>query len=261
MSPLEIILSCINGRSRLAVGSLSQHKIPIQHLTLSLALVLFVIACGDKPGKPQKGPKPKANTKTPQVNNDPENGEFTIEEALAGLKGSRLEVAIQTSMGDIECELFPELAPNTTANFVGLARGLRPYFNDTTKEWVKKPFYDGLTFHRVLPGFMIQGGDPLGLGTGGPGYTIKDELASKLIFDKPGRLAMAHTPYPDSAGSQFFITEGIAPDLNGEYAIFGQCNEGLDIVRAIARVEKTGNPERGRPANEVFIKHIEITYK
>ena len=259
MSLLETMSSCINGRSRLAVGSLIQPKTTLPRVALSLALVLLVIACGDKPGKPKKGPKTKA--KAPEINNDPENGEFTIEEALAGVKGSKLEVAIQTSLGDIECELFPELAPNTVANFVGLARGLRPYLDTTTKEWVKKPFYDGLTFHRVLPGFLIQGGDPLGLGTGGPGYTIKDELASKLIFDKPGRLAMAHTPYPDSGGSQFFITEGVAPDLNGEYAIFGQCNEGLDIVKAIARVEKTGNPDRGRPANQVFIKHIEITYK
>ena len=233
----------------------------MHRVALSLLLGLS-LACGDaKPGKTQKSPKPQTGTKATKTNNDPENGEFTLEEALTGLKGSRLEATIQTSMGDVECELMPELAPNTVANFVGLARGLRPSLNTATNEWVKRPFYDGLTFHRVLPGFMIQGGDPQGFGTGGPGYTIKDEFASKLGFDKPGRLAMAHTPYPNSAGSQFFITEIEVPELNGQYAIFGQCNTGLDIVRAIARVEKKGNPEMGRPANEVFIKHIEITYK
>jgi peptidyl-prolyl cis-trans isomerase A (cyclophilin A) len=243
------------------VGSLAPTKRPTHRAALYLLMGLALFACSqEKTDKAQKNAKQKPGAKIIQTSKDPESGEFTLDEALVGLKGSRLEAKIQTSLGDIECELFPEIAPNTVANFVGLARGLRPHL-DANKEWVKKPFYDGLTFHRVLPGFMIQGGDPLGLGTGGPGYTIKDELSSKLTFDKPGRLAMAHTPYPDSGGSQFFVTEEVAPELNGQYAIFGQCNDGLDIVKAITRVEKKGNPEMGRPANDVFIKHIEITYK
>jgi peptidyl-prolyl cis-trans isomerase A (cyclophilin A) len=243
------------------MGAQSPAGLTMYRTISSLFLCVSLLACGDaKPGKTQKSPKPQPSAKA-KTNNDPENGEFSLEEALAGLKGTKLTANIQTSLGDIECELLPEMAPNTVANFVGLARGLRPYEDVATKAWVKRPFYDGLTFHRVLPGFMIQGGDPIGFGTGGPGYTIKDELASKLLFDKPGRLAMAHTPYPDSGGSQFFITEVPVADLNGQYAIFGQCNEGLDIVKAIARVDKKGNPEMGRPVNDVFIKHIEITYK
>ena len=165
---------------------------------------------------------------------------FTID------KAKRYSAELVTTLGTIVVALDPLAAPMTVNNFVYLARS---------------GFYDGLTFHRVLPGFMIQGGDPIGMGTGGPGYYIKDEFASKLLFDKPGRLAMAHTPYPNSGGSQFFVTEVNVPELNGQYAIFGQCNDGLDIVKNIARVPIRGNPEMGRPVSEVFIKHIEITYK
>src|SRR6185369_15158402 len=120
------------------------------------------------------------------------------------------------------------------ANFVGLARGLRPWVDPATSQWVKKPLYDGLTFHRVIPEFMIQGGDPKGNGTGNPGYQFEDEFDPSLSMDKPGLLAMANAG-PGTNGSQFFITEKGAPWLTGKHTIFGQCQP-LDLEMKIARL-------------------------
>lgn len=125
---------------------------------------------------------------------------------------------IQTEKGTIVIRLLPEQAPQTVNNFVFLAR---------------QGFYDGSTFHRVLPGFVAQGGDPTGTGAGGPGYTIPDELATPMIFDRAGLVAMAKTPLPDSAGSQFFITLGPAPNLNNQYTIFGEVVEGMNVVEQL----------------------------
>jgi peptidyl-prolyl cis-trans isomerase A (cyclophilin A) len=172
--------------------------------------------------------------------------QLTLEEATAGLpKTGKLMVDITTPQGKITCELFPGSAPKTVASFVGLARGLQPWKDPKTDKWTKSPYFDGLAFHRVIPGFMIQGGDPLsrdydaaGVGTGGPGYTLPDEIDAKLSFDKTGRLAMANKgANTQSGGSQFFITDGKPEQLNGGYAIFGQCGN-ADVVTAIARVEK-----------------------
>ena len=122
---------------------------------------------------------------------DPAKGSFTIADATKGLAGSGpLMAKIETTLGTFTCELFDKQAPITVANFVGLARGVRP-FKDKSGQWVKKPFYDGLIFHRVIPGFMIQGGDPLGIGSGNPGYRFDNEISPDLTFDKPGLLAMA----------------------------------------------------------------------
>lgn len=125
---------------------------------------------------------------------------------------------ITTPRGDIEVKLRPDLAPETVNNFVFLA---------------KDGFYDGVTWHRVIEGFMAQGGDPTGTGTGGPGYTIKDEFSPDVPFDKPGLVAMAKTSAPNSAGSQFFITKAPYPSLNGQYTIFGEVTKGQDIVDTI----------------------------
>jgi peptidyl-prolyl cis-trans isomerase A (cyclophilin A) len=161
---------------------------------------------------------------------------------------------IHTSMGDIHCTLFPDKAPIGVKNFIGLAKG--------TKEWThpasgaKKtgvPLYDGTTFHRVIPEFMIQGGDPRGNGTGGPGYEFKNETSPTLGFDQPGRLAYANSG-PNTNGSQFFITEIPYPSLNGGYTLFGQCGD-EEVVKAIARVPRDGND---KPRKPVTIKHIEI---
>ncbi|MGQ9548390.1 MAG: peptidylprolyl isomerase [Roseiflexus sp.] len=134
---------------------------------------------------------------------------------------------ITTPRGDIVIRLRPDLAPETVNNFVFLAR---------------EGFYDGVTWHRVLPGFMAQGGDPTGTGTGGPGYTIRDEFGPEMVFDRPGIVAMARTPMPNSAGSQFFITTAPAPHLNGQYTIFGEVIQGQEIVDGIPIRDPDANP-------------------
>ncbi|MDQ3370354.1 MAG: peptidylprolyl isomerase [Myxococcota bacterium] len=151
----------------------------------------------------------------------------------------------ETSMGTINCQLFPEKAPMTVANFIGLATGKKAWKNPKTGETeTGKPFYDGLIFHRVIPQFMIQGGDPLGRGTGGPGYNFADETspADKM---ETGTLAMANAG-PSTNGSQFFITE-IAPDwLNGKHTIFGKCKE-LDLVKKITGVPQDAQNKPNEP--------------
>jgi peptidyl-prolyl cis-trans isomerase A (cyclophilin A) len=185
---------------------------------------------------------------------DPAKGKFTIEEATKGVPGSgTLTAKIETTLGTFTCELYEKQTPITVANFVGLARGLRP-FKDKTGQWVKKPFYDGLIFHRVIPGFMIQGGDPLGSGIGNPGYKFADEIVPELKFDKPGLLAMANAG-PVTNGSQFFITEGTPGYLNGKHTIFGLC-EPLSLVTKITGVERG---PRDKPATDVVMKKVTIS--
>ncbi|MCX7944408.1 MAG: peptidylprolyl isomerase [Deltaproteobacteria bacterium] len=157
-------------------------------------------------------------------------------------------------MGDINCELFQDKAPKTVANFIGLAEGTKEWLVPGTNQWVKKPLYSGTIFHRVIPDFMIQGGDPLGNGMGGPGYEFEDEFSPDLKFDVPGRLAMANAG-PNTNGSQFFITERPTPHLNNRHTIFGQCKE-IDVVKSIARVER--DPSNDRPKTDVVIKEIRI---
>jgi peptidyl-prolyl cis-trans isomerase A (cyclophilin A) len=163
-----------------------------------------------------------------------------------------LVAEIATDAGTLTCQLFADRAPATVANFVGLARGLRAWRDPSTGRFVRyRAYYDGLAFHRVIPEFIIQGGDPLSrdwghaaLGTGGPGYTIPDEAQNGLRFDGPGKLAMANkAPGTNSAGSQFFITEKAAPQLDGGYTIFGQCGP-VDVVKAAARVPASGPGHR-----------------
>jgi peptidyl-prolyl cis-trans isomerase A (cyclophilin A) len=161
-----------------------------------------------------------------------------------------------TSMGRITCQLFSKEAPETVANFVGLAEGTKDWTDPRTKEKMHgKPLYDGTTFHRVIPGFMIQGGDPLGDGTGDPGYLFKDEFNPDLNFDVPGRLAMANSG-PDTNGSQFFITEVPTEHLNQKHSIFGQCDEhSVLVVQSIARVERDRND---KPLEPVLLKKVTI---
>ena len=142
----------------------------------------------------------------------------------------------------MKAELYPEVAPNTVNNFISL---------------VKKGFYDGLIFHRVISGFMIQGGCPDGNGMGGPGYTIEDEFLDDLRFDGEGILAMANTGMPHTGGSQFFITLDKTPWLNGHHTIFGKVKEGMDVVRRIGHSE---TDMADRPLEDVVIKTIEIKY-
>jgi peptidyl-prolyl cis-trans isomerase A (cyclophilin A) len=163
---------------------------------------------------------------------------------------------MDTSMGRITCRLFDKQAPVTVANFVGLADGTKDWTNPDTHEKVHgKPLYDGTIFHRVIPGFMAQGGDPIGNGMGDPGYYIQDEIDPSLMFDVPGRLAMANSG-PNTDGSQFFITEEIQPDLNGHYTIFGQCDpSSVLVVKTITRVERDG---RDKPLAPVVLRKVTI---
>ena len=186
----------------------------------------------------QTAPAGKAPTRTPAPSSEP-------------------TAIIHTSAGDMHCKLFEKEAPIGVANFIGLAQG--------TKDWTspvshaKKhgvPLYDGTIFHRVIPEFMIQGGDPAGNGSGDPGYKFKNETSPGLTFDRPGRLAYANAG-PGTNGSQFFITEVPYSSLNGGYTIFGQCDDAaVALVKKIARMGR--DPRDDRPFNPVKITHIEI---
>ncbi|HEY3989031.1 MAG TPA: peptidylprolyl isomerase [Acidobacteriaceae bacterium] len=161
-----------------------------------------------------------------------------------------------TSMGRIKCKLFDKQAPQTVANFIGLAEGTKDWTDPATREKEHgKPLYDGTIFHRVIPGFMAQGGDPLGTGMGDPGYFMQDEIDPSLMFDVPGRLAMANSG-PNTDGSQFFITEESQPDLNGHYTVFGQCDpSSVLVVKTITRVERDA---RDKPLTPVILKKVTI---
>jgi peptidyl-prolyl cis-trans isomerase A (cyclophilin A) len=186
---------------------------------------------------------------------DPEAGDFTVEEALAGLAGSGKPVAtIDTTLGTMRCTLEPDKVPHAVANFVGLARGLRPWWDPCARQWVKSPYYDGLMFHRVSPGFMAQGGDPYGDGTGGPGYEFANEIDPDLRHDRAGTLAYANAG-PDTNGSQFYVTVGRRPQLDGGYVVFGYC-EGVDVVEGIVSVPR--DPESNRPDDPVWIRRVTI---
>ena len=160
----------------------------------------------------------------------------------------------ETTEGEFKIRLFDQEAPNTVANFVGLAEGTKEWRHPKTGERQKAPFYDGIIFHRVIDGFMIQGGDPLGRGYGGPGYKFADEFHPKLRHDRPGILSMANSG-PNTNGSQFFITLGPTPHLDNRHSVFGEVVEGLDVVKKIGAVP-TGRQDR--PVKDVVITKVTI---
>jgi peptidyl-prolyl cis-trans isomerase A (cyclophilin A) len=161
----------------------------------------------------------------------------------------------ETTDGNITCTLFPDKAPLTVANFIGLATGTKDWKDPKTGKMVHGvPLYNGTIFHRVIPDFMIQGGDPVGNGSGDPGYSFKDEFSPDLTFDQPGRLAMANSG-PGTNGSQFFITEVPTPHLNNHHTIFGQCQD-IDVVKKIARL--AADPRTDRPYDPAKIIRIKI---
>jgi len=141
-----------------------------------------------------------------------------------------------TSMGNFTVLLFDQDAPKTVANFVGLAEGTKEWTDPKTGQKVKRPYYDNLIFHRIIDGFMIQGGDPLGVGTGGPGYQFEDEFSPKLRHSKEGILSMANSG-KNTNGGQFFITLGPTPHLDNKHSVFGEVVEGMDVVRKIGKVK------------------------
>jgi peptidyl-prolyl cis-trans isomerase A (cyclophilin A) len=210
---------------------------------VSALLGMFALAVWAQSG-PQAAPAAK-----------PAAGATTVHHAAAGPPTA----IIDTTVGKLTCTLFPDKAPIGVANFIGLASGTKDWKNPVsgvTKHGV--PLYDGTIFHRVIAGFMIQGGDAKGDGTGDPGYAFKNEVSSDLLFDKPGRLAYANAG-PGTNGSQFFITEEPQPHLNGGYTIFGQCDEAsVALVKQIAHMAT--DPMNDRPFRPVKIVHITIVH-
>ncbi len=201
-------------------------------LVSALAVAFAASAFAQTPSQPAK-PAPKAPAPAPYS-----------------------RVVIDTSMGRLTCQLFPKQAPKAVANFIGLARG--------TKDWIDprtglnqhgKPYYNGTIFHRVIPGFMIQGGDPTGTGMGNPGYMFVDEFDPSLNFDLPGRLAMANSG-PNTNGSQFFITEQPYPSLSQHYTIFGQCDDAsVQVVKAITHVPTNSSD---KPLTPVMLQKVTV---
>lgn len=191
---------------------------------LFLLLIIAVIGCAQQ---------------NVNVSVDAEGNEKTVSTLEGGTKMSNSIAEFETSMGNFKVELFEDKAPITTKNFIELAN---------------KGFYNGLIFHRVIVGFMIQGGDPNGDGTGGPGYTIQDEFHPELKHSSEGILSMANAG-PNTGGSQFFITLAATPWLDGKHAVFGKVIEGMDIVRAIEKVQTGAND---KPVKDVVIKKITI---
>jgi peptidyl-prolyl cis-trans isomerase A (cyclophilin A) len=248
----------------------------------ALLLVTLVVGCGQKKKddsatspvtgsasgaaksgddmKPEPVGKGPAKDSPPPAPSAPPGGDTVRPPTAADLAeytkdiagNGQLKATIETSMGAFHCDLFPDKAPMTIANFVGLATGKKAWKNPKTGSVeTGKPYFDGLTFHRVIPGFMIQGGDPLGEGTGGPGYAFDDEVNNGLVM-KPGTLAMANTGRPTSNGSQFFITEDAPTHLNDRHTIFGLCKE-TDLVKKIEAVPTGAN---NKPNDPVTITKI-----
>jgi peptidyl-prolyl cis-trans isomerase A (cyclophilin A) len=205
---------------------------------LCLSLTGFAIAQSSSTTPKSAAAKPAAKPATP----------------AAATSTAPVQAIFETTMGNITCTLFPDKAPVTVDNFIGLATGKKDWKNPASGVTMhNKPLYDGTIFHRVIPNFMIQGGDPLGNGSGGPGYDFKDEFTD-LTFDQPGRLAMANSG-PHTNGSQFFITEVPTPHLNGKHTIFGQCDN-PELVKQITRLPT--DPRNDRPFNPPKITHVKI---
>jgi peptidyl-prolyl cis-trans isomerase A (cyclophilin A) len=205
-----------------------------------------------------------AQQSTPQQTTPPATPPASSQE-LPDSPGTQAHVAPQptgptavldTSMGRITCKLYSKEAPETVANFVALAEGKKDWTDPVThKKMHGKPLYNGTQFHRVIPDFMIQGGDPTATGMGDPGYMFQDEFDPNLNFDVPGRLAMANSG-PNTNGSQFFITEVPTEHLNQKHSIFGQCDDSsILVVKSIARVERDGND---KPVDPVILKKVTI---
>ena len=200
------------------------------------------------------GPFLMAQQSTPPAQEPLPDGPTPTQAAMIRPNGPT--VVMDTSMGRITCQFFQQQAPKTVANFIALAQGTKDWVNpDTQKKEHHKPLYDGTVFHRVIPEFMIQGGDPTGTGMGDPGFTFADEINPDLGFDVPGRLAMANSG-PNTNGSQFFITEVPTTHLDGHHTIFGQCDEAsVNVVKTIARVQTNRDD---KPLVPVVLKKVII---
>lgn len=204
---------------------------------------------------PALGMSPEQMKAYATAQGDPHGGSFTLAAALEGLPGDGVLVAeLYTTQGLIACELFEDRTPLTVANFVGLARGKRAALDPGTGDWETRNFFDGTLFHRVIPGFMIQGGDPTGTGRGEVGYVIPDELDDELLHDRPGILSMANRG-PGTGNTQFFITLAPTPHLDGRHTVFGACDDaGVDAAEHIAAMRGPSD----RPTTPQLIEKVEI---
>jgi peptidyl-prolyl cis-trans isomerase A (cyclophilin A) len=199
-----------------------------------------------KPAAPtDKPPTPTAKPATPAA-----------PAPSAAAHGPGVYAHFVTNHGNFIIRLFDKDAPRTVENFVGLAEGKKQWKNPKTSAMIRRPYYNGLTFHRIISNFMIQGGDPLGTGTGGPGYEFADEFNPKLRHNKPGIVSMANAG-PNTNGSQFFITVAPFPSGDGHYSIFGEVIDGMDVVMAISKVPTSG-PPNNRPLKPVVMKSVRI---
>ncbi|HTH52504.1 MAG TPA: peptidylprolyl isomerase [Edaphobacter sp.] len=227
-------------------------------LTLALGGSALAQSSPQTPPAPPAAPTPQttpAPPQTPPADALPDAPSITSQ-AKPPVVPTGPTVVIDTTSGRLTCKLYDKQAPVTVANFIGLAEGTKDWTDPKTLQKVhNQPFYNGTTFHRVIPGFMIQGGDRLGDGRGDPGYLFQDEFDPTLTFDEPGRLAMANSG-PNTNGSQFFITEVPVPQLNGKHTIFGQCDSHTVLmVATIARVQRD---ENDKPLTPVVINKITI---
>ena len=201
--------------------------------------------------KKPKGKKEKSTKQDEQKGNESKN---------QAKKGTEMFAEFETSKGKFKAKLFKDKTPKTVENFAGLANGTKEWTDPKTRAKVKKPFYDGLAFHRVIPDFMIQGGCPRGDGTGDPGYRFDDEIVADLKHTKPGLLSMANAgKTPDGKGtngSQFFVTVAATPWLDGNHTVFGEIIEGMDVVNAISTAPRD---MRDKPKEAITIKSVKIT--
>ena len=234
----------------------------------------MLVACKSPPSELEPAPQADTTTTLPNAaapvrkNNptdipgaigkkggDPLDGAWSLADATKDLPGKGPIVAkIETSKGTLQCKLLDDKAPVTVANFIGLATGKRAWKDPNSNLWVNKPAYDGTGFHRIIKGFMIQGGDARGNGTGEPGYVIKDELWEGAKHDRAGLMCMANRG-PNTNGAQFFITDAAAAHLDSSYTIFGECAP-VEIVHDIANVP-VGPGDK--PQSAVTIKSVTIT--
>lgn len=213
--------------------------------------------------KTQKAPTPPPTKQPSEVAQAETPTKADLKTVMAKLKlkeGDRLLVTFETSEGNLQGELYWDKVPNTVLNFVELAQGTREWTDPKTNQKVKRPLYDGTVFHRVIPKFMIQGGDPKGTGQGGPGYKFEDEFHASLKHDGPGIISMANAG-PNTNGSQFFITDKATPHLNNRHSVFGKVDEAsLAIVSKIANVEKD-RPGSSKPKTPVVLNKVSIERK
>ncbi|MGE6756438.1 peptidylprolyl isomerase [Corallococcus interemptor] len=223
-------------------------------------LCLALTACSKDKEQPPAAKAPAAPpsnsaaaTRTVSLQTDAASAKGFQKKAL---EGQDLWATMETNQGTLVLKLFSKDAPKTVANFVGLATGEQPWINPRTGERVEgKPLYDGVIFHRVIPDFMIQGGDPTGTGRGDPGYRFEDEFKSNRDFDKKGLLAMANAG-PGTNGSQFFITTSLPQFLKGRHTIFGEVVKGYDVVEKIANTPRN---RQDRPDTDMVIQHVTIS--